>query len=354
MAHVELYHVLFVVGYLLGYLSAVMKHSWTGQNDAVEIGKIVANQMVGNQSACNCNSAGHLTEMKQLKVEHSQQVIPSRSVASVPFTRRHARQAVQLSHRLITNAEIMHLYKTKVTLPSSYFNKFLNITPLLKADERVGDTWWHNKDVTRLWATLDFREWTLKHGLTRPKHLLTTEKSDPEPSWKGLQPHRVTEFKYNPNTGAGDLHVRDLGAMPRKTFDYIIFSQTLEHLYDPFLCVCNFYDSLVAGGYIYTNVPFINIPHMQPFHFFHYTPMGLAILFIRAGFEIVEFGQWGNLQYIRNLFEQNEWQAYDKVLTDNKLTNDPSRPAHVWLLARRPLKDDHIRRNSSHSRHPNF
>eukprot|EP00667_Euglena_gracilis_P027664 EG_transcript_34398 len=142
--------------------------------------------MAGNQSTCNCNSGGHLAEMKQLNVEHSQQVIQSRSVASMPFTRRHARQTVQLSHRLIANAEIMHLYKTKVSLPSSYFNKFLhqgmhdlphidfcsdwgicfiphsrawpagesvgeggesgrpprrmpaNITPLLKADERAG------------------------------------------------------------------------------------------------------------------------------------------------------------------------------------------------------------------------
>lgn len=39
------------------------------------------------------------------------------------------------------------------------------------------------------------------------------------PADRGLHPHRVTEFKYNPNTGAGDLHVRDLGAMFNLLFD---------------------------------------------------------------------------------------------------------------------------------------
>ena len=77
-------------------------------------------------------------------------------------------------------------------------------------------------------------------------------------------------------------------------FDLAVVSQTLEHLYDPLLALVNLRRKLTPGGLLFTSTPTVNRPHMTPFHFRHYSPMGLAALLTQAGFEIVELGQWGN------------------------------------------------------------
>ena len=62
------------------------------------------------------------------------------------------------------------------------------------------------------------------------------------------------------------------------------------------------YTKLRPGGYFFISaVPMLNIPHMTPFHFHHFTPMGLAMNAVQAAFEIVEMGQWGNQDYGTNL-----------------------------------------------------
>ena len=78
----------------------------------------------------------------------------------------------------------------------------------------------------------------------------------------------------------------------------MVFSQTMEHLYDPLLALVNIFKVTKEGGHVFTSAPCLNIQHMTPFHYYHYTPMGLATLFVMAGFEIVEFGQWGNLKVL--------------------------------------------------------
>ena len=72
------------------------------------------------------------------------------------------------------------------------------------------------------------------------------------------------------------------------SFDFFLFNQTLEHLYNPFHAVENIYKIVKPGGYVFTSVPTLNIPHMTPVHFNGFTPMGLAMLFLSAGFEIVD------------------------------------------------------------------
>lgn len=69
----------------------------------------------------------------------------------------------------------------------------------------------------------------------------------------------------------------------------VIISQTFEHLYNPFLVIANIYNALRGRGYIFVSVLTLNIQHMIPVHFFHFTPVGLAVLFAQAGFEMLKW-----------------------------------------------------------------
>ena len=96
-----------------------------------------------------------------------------------------------------------------------------------------------------------------------------------------------------------------------KKWDIIILPQFLEHFYDPFIVVRNLFNHLRPGGYLYISASTINIPHMQPTHYYHYQPMGLAMLAKQIGFEIMEIDFWGSRAYIRTMFKERWWPVYN-------------------------------------------
>jgi len=87
------------------------------------------------------------------------------------------------------------------------------------------------------------------------------------------------------------------------------------------------------GGYVFTSVPTINIPHSTPIHYNGYNPMGLSLLFLSTGFQVIETGQWGNYDYIRQLFHQHIWPDASQV----NHVNEERNVAQCWILARRPI-----------------
>ena len=129
---------------------------------------------------------------------------------------------------------------------------------------------------------MDFIEWSKKHQFVEPEYALLAHPIDPEVAF--LKPKKIFPFVYNGVDG--DLH--DMSTVPNSTFDFALVSQTFEHLYDPHLAACNLFSKLKPGGLLFVSAPALNKQHMTPVHFFHYTPMGLAITFARAGFEIGE------------------------------------------------------------------
>jgi hypothetical protein len=139
----------------------------------------------------------------------------------------------------------------------------------------------------------------------------------------------------------GDLHTMDNDViLEGQPFQFALVSQTLEHLYDPLVSLINVYDKLDDGGYFFTSTPCVNRPHMTPIHFRHYTPLGFRVLLLQAGFEIVEEGQWGNLDYLLNLFHLQgmNWPSYVRGEVGSlPIKNDPERPVQVWALVRKPL-----------------
>ena len=60
--------------------------------------------------------------------------------------------------------------------------------------------------------------------------------------------------------------------------------------------------------------------------------MGLAVLFVQSGFEIVEMGQWGNLEYLTKLFKYFSWPNYNQLTS---IENNEDYVCQTWILARK-------------------
>jgi hypothetical protein len=226
---------------------------------------------------------------------------------------------------MFSSHDIERIYNEKVKLPASYFQKYKIVPPCPVPSYNYN---WGNRDFPRVWCILDFIEWTKKHNITNVNHICYTS-DDPELEF-------ITSFKktYAPYP-AYDLHT--ISTHFKNEFDFFIFNQTIEHLYNPFEAIKQIYETIKPGGYVFTSVPTLNIPHMTPIHFNGYTPMGLAMLFKTANFEIIEIGQWGNHNYINELWKTHNWPGYSQLQYNNIVTNEERDVCQCWILARKMI-----------------
>lgn len=81
---------------------------------------------------------------------------------------------------------------------------------------------------------------------------------------------------------------------PDHTFNTVLSTQTFEHLEQPWVVVDQIKRILKPGGVCIITAPFLVPYHADPYDFFRYTKEGLRSLFQNAGFEIVEYGTYGN------------------------------------------------------------
>lgn len=228
----------------------------------------------------------------------------------------------------MTEREIYHLY-TKTAPQADYFVKW-EYVPKFPGQKEDGP-WnkhrqWDNHDFPRVWCVLDFIEWTRDIS---GEHFGFTCEHDPELEFIANKYSRHTYMPYPPY----DLH-----AMPTlpDPFDFFLFNQTLEHLYDTNIAVSNISKNINPGGYVFTSVPTINIPHMTPVHFGGFTPMGLAVLFDRNDFDVVNLGQWGNNKYIEMMFKTQSWPDYNSLKDDlGRVPNEPNSCCQCWILAKK-------------------
>ena len=225
--------------------------------------------------------------------------------------------------KTFTNEELTNIYKKYVKKDSTYFKKNVPLPrcPVKKWNENNG---WRGHDMPRNFTILDFIEWTKKHKIDTGSDLGYTSK-DPELEFINYENETFMDFPPY------DLH--NYYDKFESKFDLFIFSQTIEHLYNPFMAVKNIYKYIKPGGYAFTSVPTINIPHSTPIHYNGYNPMGLALLFLSVGFEIVETGQWGNYDYINKIFKNHWWPGVGQVSHVNEERN----VAQCWILVKKPL-----------------
>ena len=239
-----------------------------------------------------------------------------------------AQDAERLWHQVVK-----HIYL------NDYLEKYENISFQLRRNAEPRWKWkWKNKAYPRIPCLLDFESWVSKHKLGAPEHLLCTDPNDPELEF--LTPKKVTTYIHQEGEEpSGDLHYIPCHVNPAQNFDLVLISQTLEHLHNPLLALLNVFHFMRGGGHIFTSVPANNLPHMTPVHYFHYTPMGLAVLFQRAGFEVLEIGAWGSPEYDVGMFSSRKWLDYSELQNQEGLISNraDTNPADVWLLARKPF-----------------
>jgi SAM-dependent methyltransferase len=226
-----------------------------------------------------------------------------------------------------TQNELYDIFVKHVQKDESYFTKNNNVISKLTSD---GKSFWKNKDVPRLFSILDFKEWVKKYNIVEGEKLFYTDNSDIELNFIKYKNKKL--FLYDGFNH--DLHNINHN---EKDFDFILFNQTIEHLYNPFICMQNLFNHLKSGGYLYTTAPTINIPHMTPIHFWGVTPMGLCVLGKSVGLEIMECGYWGNNKYIDYIFKNNNWPDYTQVCDSNNLIdNNFVNQSQTWALFKKP------------------
>lgn len=230
-----------------------------------------------------------------------------------------------MSFNTFTEQEVIETYNRHVIKDKSYFNK-LSPLPLHLNDKK----WtWEGHDFPRIPCLLDFREWVVKHNINNLDRILVTSDDDPELEF--LTYSKADYIPYHNNTN--DFHTLNL---EYTEYDFILFSQTIEHLYNPFLSMWNLKEHLKEGGYMFTSMPTINIPHMLPFHYNGYTPLGLCMLMKSVGLEVVELGYWGNYDYISKLFKTHNWPSYEELIDkDRNIPNEQNNEVQCWILVRK-------------------
>ena len=224
---------------------------------------------------------------------------------------------------MFSEEEIKNIYIQKVKLSDSYFKKY-ELLP--NCPVKIYNYNWGDNDFPRVWCILDFIEWNKKYNFNI-EHLGYTCDSDPELEFINSSKKTLLSYpKY-------DLHT--ISNYFKNEFDFFLFNQTIEHLYNPFECIKQIYEVVKPGGYVFTSVPTLNIPHITPVHFNGFTPMGLAMLFKTANFEIIEIGQWGNFDYIQKLWSTHSWPSYNVLNNNNIVTNEERNVCQCWILARK-------------------
>jgi len=247
------------------------------------------------------------------------------------------------AHTILSRRQIHELYMKYIHKPDSYGHyhkdqifRFKTQHPphqLLAATQSM--------DMPRVFIVIDLNDW-LERRHIRPTVVLSLNRNEPELLCTMLQQHTtILDYaEYVPETEENDLHFLDL---KRKDYDLIISAQVLEHVQDPLLAAQNMYHHVRPGGFVFTSVPTSNRPHDTPVHFFHLSPMALATIFKRAGFQIIELGWWGNSLYKEFLDKTYAWPTMDDMVkhygAEASLQNDPLNTVQTWILAQRPMEE---------------
>jgi SAM-dependent methyltransferase len=234
------------------------------------------------------------------------------------------RKIIKKEIKKFKEKELHDIYYKIVKKDNTYFQKY-QILPICPV--KAWNFIWDNHDMPRNFAILDFIDWVKKYEITEINNLGLTCNADPELEFISCK--EKTELPFPPF----DLH--EYYDHLFEKFDFFIFNQTIEHLYNPFVALKNIYKYIKKGGYVYTSVPTINIPHSTPIHYNGYNPMGLTLLFLTAGFEILEVGQWGNYDYIQKLFKNHKWPDASKTERGCSHLNEERNVCQCWILAKK-------------------
>lgn len=232
--------------------------------------------------------------------------------------------------KVITHQEIQEIYNKFIIInyTEEYKNRYIDL-PI----EKNNKYWkWENKDFPRVISLLEFEKFIEKYNFNIENLLIFNGLNDPELEYLDGRIKNIDNIEYENDTINNDLHSLNL---IKKDYDFVCLHQTLEHIYNPQQCLSNIKDHMKSDGYLYINVPACNIPHSEPYHYFTgYTPMGIAAIAFQLDFEILEIGQWGNIEYLTKLWNRNpSWCDYTQLI--NPGLNEIENPAITWALLKK-------------------
>lgn len=101
--------------------------------------------------------------------------------------------------------------------------------------------------------------------------------------------------------GPGVDHVGDISAMPfaDNAYDHVLCTQVLEHVTDPQKVCKELCRVVKPGGYVGVTAPQSSHLHNLPYHFFHFTHLGMRQMLERSGLEVLEITpQGGHFAYL--------------------------------------------------------
>jgi SAM-dependent methyltransferase len=214
-------------------------------------------------------------------------------------------------------------------------------------------------EFPRLVIIREFARLVETHGLSAHRVLMLNGGPSGDPELAYLPHDEADVGDYEDDPDRYDMHAL---RPPRTGYDFVLFSQTLEHLWDPPLALRCVSEVMAPGGRVWTSVPTVTFQHNLPYNFVTgWTPIGLAALFHGAGFDVIEVGQWGNRKYVTFAFELWSWPTYHDLrpgirrsgeafaetrrrvfhlplasVRKDGTKNEFDTPVQTWILARKP------------------
>jgi SAM-dependent methyltransferase len=226
--------------------------------------------------------------------------------------------------KMMTEADIRKIYETYVAV--NFKDEYVKRYEPLPLEKNNVNWQWENKDFPRVISLLEFDHFVRLHKISCKKGLAM---NGLDPEWQYLPAEKIVRIDYDTDHDRYDLHSLNL---TEDDFDFVMVNQTLEHLYDPIRCLENIYKHMRKGGMLYLNAPANGLPHEDPFHYYTgFTATGLGVMLELAGFKLLSVGQWGNIEYIKKMFETNSWLDYKQLKNPGK--NDMYCPVIVWAFA---------------------
>lgn len=108
------------------------------------------------------------------------------------------------------------------------------------------------------------------------------------------------------------------------SFDTVIFSDVIEHVFDPGFALTEIYRVLRNNGTLLLSVPFFYWLHEEPYDFFRYTEHALKRLSEECGFEILVLDRYGGaLEIIADILAKVmiDWHWKLGPFLSNKIQN---------------------------------
>lgn len=261
----------------------------------------------------------------------------------------------QQTARRLSGAEVEALFARHVAVNDS--DAYLRRYEGFNFVQRFGPEAVCVMEFPRLVAVLEFERLVAAHGIRAERVLMLNggPAGDPELAFLPREDVEFGDHEVDPERY--DLHAL---RVDRRDYDFVLVSQTLEHLYNPLLALQNLARVMVVGGHVWTSVPTVSLQHQLPHHFTTgFTPIGLVCAFEQTGFEVMSVGQWGNAKYVSQLFDLDVIPGYyDLVRATQPIRgvrhllrllrrvspanfvadgtrNNFAKPVQTWVLARK-------------------